>query len=732
MVVASSTIAAAAAPSSRFAARSRAGAKGSSRASKPAVRPVRPRRFPSTRASSAEAAPEAAATPVHLVLPTQLFDTDFVGSERKYDARLEEVKKAIAAWSESVESGACDTVTAEATEAAEWIRQALTLKIELGEKNLSNLQSKIVSEPEMLQNLLLMGELESVHAMYALQVLCYRNGAVCWKLANLGLVEVVRTHIKESPHEQVKCAAAFCVGAVVAFNEDTHRLIAKGRLVPALVDCLRESCDETSCELNFKDFRDKDVCDHAAALLRNLSHNSAQHKLLKASGCVEVLLNILGKREGAVRINSACTIANLVGREEADSRLEEDPTIIEEVLEVLEAALDGKKIGGLNYTVWKMVQGIANLATIDANKQRIVDAGALPMLVRCLNERQHAWDKAVFWSAGALWNLAFDEAIRERILAEPGATDALEEARRLGSENTKMKARGALWMIKGQSEEGTTHVLSESDLAKLGEGAVEGAKAQVMLSYEWRTQQQVMILKEELMEAGFTVWMDVDRMMGSTLEAMAAAIEQSDAIIMCVTHRYKESQACRTEAEYAYTRKKPLIPVMFEKSYKPDGWLGIIMGSKLYYNAFNSDEIRDAMPGLVGEISAAQGENSTKPAFLKGDDGGGGGGGASAAPAPAQQSMREETKVTVPQDMDTLTMWLEGRGLQRYKSAFEEQHLYGKALIKLHEEIGFGDPANAGYHELFREVLGITSYGHRLLLLAELEELIGPVKWRRR
>ena len=53
-------------------------------------------------------------------------------------------------------------------------------------------------------------------------------------------------------------------------------------------------------------------------------------------------------------------------------------------------------------------------------------------------------------------------------------------------------------------------------------------------------------------------------------------------------------------------------------------------------------------------------------------------------------------------------------------------------LIKLHEEIGFGDPANAGYHELFREVLGITSYGHRLLLLAELEELIGPVKWRRR
>ena len=243
-----------------------------------------------------------------------------------------------------------------------------------------------------------------------------------------------------------------------------------------------------------------------------------------------------------------CGVSGLnVPCEEADSRLEEDPTIIEEVLQVLEAALDGKKIGGLNYTVWKMVQGIANLATLDVNKKRIYDAGALPMLVRCLQERQHQWDKAVFWSAGALWNLAFDEEIREKIKEEPGAMEALEEARRLGSENTKMKARGALWMIKGQSEE-TEHTLTDDDLAKLGGGKVEGAKAQVMLSYEWRTQQQVMLLKEELMEQGFTVWMDVDRMMGSTLEAMAAAIEQSDAIIMCVTHRYKESQACRTEA----------------------------------------------------------------------------------------------------------------------------------------------------------------------------------------
>ena len=38
------------------------------------------------------------------------------------------------------------------------------------------------------------------------------------------------------------------------------------------------------------------------------------------------------------------------------------------------------------------------------------------------------------------------------------------------------------------------------------------------------------------------------------------------------------------EAEYAYTRRKPIIPLMMEENYRPDGWLGIILGSKLYMN----------------------------------------------------------------------------------------------------------------------------------------------------
>ena len=61
---------------------------------------------------------------------------------------------------------------------------------------------------------------------------------------------------------------------------------------------------------------------------------------------------------------------------------------------------------------------------------------------------------------------------------------------------------------------------------------------------------------------------------GSTLEAMAAAVEESRCIVICMSSNYKDSASCRTEAEYVFQLRKPYVPLMVEKGYKPDGWLG--------------------------------------------------------------------------------------------------------------------------------------------------------------
>ena len=84
-----------------------------------------------------------------------------------------------------------------------------------------------------------------------------------------------------------------------------------------------------------------------------------------------------------------------------------------------------------------------------------------------------------------------------------------------------------------------------------------------------------------------------------------------------------------------------------------------------------------------------------------------------------------------PASADAVAVWLADVGLGEYAEAFAGARLWGKSLAKFHEEIGFHNPADEKYHEKFKNVLGITSYGDRLLLLAELEEMFGDIKWRR-
>ena len=55
------------------------------------------------------------------------------------------------------------------------------------------------------------------------------------------------------------------------------------------------------------------------------------------------------------------------------------------------------------------------------------------------------------------------------------------------------------------------------------------------------------------------------------------------------------------EAEYAYQRRKRMIPLMMEPGYSPDGWLGIILGSKLWMDFRNEPTV--GIKQLTKEIS---------------------------------------------------------------------------------------------------------------------------------
>lgn len=115
---------------------------------------------------------------------------------------------------------------------------------------------------------------------------------------------------------------------------------------------------------------------------------------------------------------------------------------------------------------------------------------------------------------------------------------------------------------------------------------------------------------------------DVDMMKGSTINAMGEAIDHCDVMLYAVSEAYKESGNCRLEvshnadwctttatvlnqlmthllctvcqANYAYQTGKDMIPLLLEESYRPNGWLGLLMGTRLYYSFYSAECDDDA------------------------------------------------------------------------------------------------------------------------------------------
>ena len=83
---------------------------------------------------------------------------------------------------------------------------------------------------------------------------------------------------------------------------------------------------------------------------------------------------------------------------------------------------------------------------------------------------------------------------------------------------------------------------------------------------------------------------------------MADAVENSEFVLLCVSDSYKRSVYCQAEAEYAFRCKKHLLPCIVRQGYRADGWLGLVMGSRIYVD-FGRLEFSQACELIVKEIT---------------------------------------------------------------------------------------------------------------------------------
>jgi hypothetical protein len=128
-------------------------------------------------------------------------------------------------------------------------------------------------------------------------------------------------------------------------------------------------------------------------------------------------------------------------------------------------------------------------------------------------------------------------------------------------------------------------------------------KKHIMISYNTDSRGLCLQVKSELEASGYKVWMDVSDIHGSSLDSMAKAVEGACAVLICVTEKYRQSLNCQSEAQYAYKCGRPIIPCIMQQGYQNvTGWLGIIMGDKIFIN-FMKYDFSECMRRLKGEVN---------------------------------------------------------------------------------------------------------------------------------
>eukprot|EP00051_Salpingoeca_urceolata_P035300 m.29077 g.29077 ORF g.29077 m.29077 type:complete len:818 (-) comp9044_c0_seq1:266-2719(-) len=591
----------------------------------------------------------------------------------------------------------------------------------------------------------------------------------------------------------LKEAAAHCLTSVCGILLSTaHQHLMDNNVLPALVSGAQNA--------DFPSFRR-----WCLSALGQLAANPRMHARLTRGGLVEVLAGCLRQHSvvgaKAEYIFALRAVANLVGKEEQHPLLATETEGLRTLCEAVRASLRGEDYAGICFVAWKGVQGLANLALSDGNKDRLLALGIMELAEQAFAHTDVSAEKT--WrlreyTAALVWSMVFhpdgahacqssttlmdtlqslakrgrrkhsvsklpsdewhcqaamldadrttqpctlkftlgrvevrtedlDAAPLQRDLAtcslrlsvhddwsgkfclrisDAGCkpltlvlnsfdhvSQTLDAQKRAGlareidgvGQRTMDNAAGALWVLEHGLHAGAPPVVDDAPPQRLDQG-------HVMISYCWNDQAVVRDINAKIGAYGINTWIDVEQMQGSTLSAMSAAVEQASVILVCVSSSYQESRACRSEAEYAYVCQKRIVPLKVEEGFVPTGWLGILIGSKLWFELGSQLSTDQTVEALVRELEHGHDASAT---------------GSQATAERAQHNWRQALQHQQRQlqhndqhqsgagqqqrcggkheawDAHQVCQWLTKQDLGLFCLRFEEQDIDGKALNNL-------------------------------------------------
>jgi hypothetical protein len=244
------------------------------------------------------------------------------------------------------------------------------------------------------------------------------------------------------------------------------------------------------------------------------------------------------------------------------------------------------------------------LAHYDDVKEVIADeTSGLTLLLHCASDFQLDEQSIQLPALNTIWTVSFYKPAQQQIRENHGFMCHLRFLlKSLGTEAQRI-ATGVLWNVEEKDEFPVRYQKMSNIKSRKCE------QYDLMISYSHENKDLCQRIYARLSsESNYSVWIDVENMHGSTLEAMAEAIEQTHIVLVCMSKAYRHSRACQAEGEYAYTRQRHIIPLKMQSKYNPDGWLGLLVGAKMYID-FTKHDFDLAYVKLLKEIESYQSSN---------------------------------------------------------------------------------------------------------------------------
>ncbi|KAL3307405.1 hypothetical protein Ciccas_014082 [Cichlidogyrus casuarinus] len=145
----------------------------------------------------------------------------------------------------------------------------------------------------------------------------------------------------------------------------------------------------------------------------------------------------------------------------------------------------------------------------------------------------------------------------------------------------------------------------------MAEGNQERPRDLVMVSYSHKDSCLARRIVEDLRYRGLNIWYDRDCLKEKTdmLDTMAEVVEQCSVMITLFSQSYKDSASTRMESQYASNLHKPVIFVRAQEKYRPDGWLGLLLGADIYIDLSGKYPYENKIDELYHRVMASLGKS---------------------------------------------------------------------------------------------------------------------------